>query len=145
MVLKVFCICVCVGNINIMRGSLSRYTSRLHLSRGGHQRIQCTGGQQRIQWAQKGLSIDLRGTSRGRSILSGFRETTSLIESPYSDGGSRRLITSLFLDRADKIHFHRPWHDPLFMQESTPEDVEKWLLSLLRSTNAEEKRNKSNS
>ena len=38
--------------------------------------------------------------------------------------------------------YQQPWHDPEFMQDSPPEDVEKWLLSLIQSTrrNAEQKR-----
>jgi len=43
------------------------------------------------------------------------------------------------------MQFQRPWHDPQFMNESTPEDVEKWLLSLVQSTNAKEKGNRSRS
>ena len=43
----------------------------------------------------------------------------------------QRPVTSLLFGRAKKDL--RPWHDPMFMNDSTPEEIEKWLLSLLQS------------
>ena len=48
------------------------------------------------------------------------RPVTSLLFSPYDDNEKRRK-------------FQRPWHDPMFMSDSSPEEVEAWLLSLLKS------------
>ena len=44
----------------------------------------------------------------------------------------QRTVTSLIFGRAKKDL--RPWHDPTFMNDSAPEEIEKWLLSLLQST-----------
>ena len=38
---------------------------------------------------------------------------------------------SLFFGRSSK--YKQPWHDPNFMADSTPEEVETWLLSLMQT------------
>ena len=52
----------------------------------------------------------------------------------------QRPVTSLLFGRTTKA-FQRPWHDPEFMQGSSPEELEEWLLALMQSTrqNADKK------
>ena len=46
-----------------------------------------------------------------------------------------RPVTSLLFGRGKNDEkYKRTWHDPTFMQDCTPEEVEKWLLSLLQSS-----------
>ncbi|KAL7545361.1 hypothetical protein ACHAWF_008710, partial [Thalassiosira exigua] len=45
----------------------------------------------------------------------------------------RRPVTSFLLGRSKKEHYQKPWHDPKFMQDSSADEVEKWLLSQIKS------------
>lgn len=82
-------------------------------------------------------SIGIATTQRAkRAVLDGGYGHRA---SPFAR--DRRLVTSLLFGRGNRRKFQRPWHDPTFMQDSAPAEVEKWLLSLMQSTrkNAEER------
>lgn len=48
----------------------------------------------------------------------------------------QRPVTSLVFGRPVQTtsSYHRPWHDPEFMDQSSPEQVENWFISLMKST-----------
>jgi len=47
----------------------------------------------------------------------------------------QRPVSSLVFGRpVQTISHQRPWHDPEFMDQSSPEDVENWFISLIKST-----------
>lgn len=68
-----------------------------------------------------------------------FKHWSPRTEYPPRRGNRRchlilqRPVTSLLFGRPTKA-FQRPWHDPRFMQGSSPEELEQWLLSLMQST-----------
>ena len=49
----------------------------------------------------------------------------------------QRQVTSLVFGRPVQTtisSYHRPWHDPKFMDQSSSEEVENWFISLMKST-----------
>lgn len=81
------------------------------------------------------------GQRRGYQVVS---DTTSkAIRLPFAivkiaAGGSTaksyRLASSKSVT-GKQTQYRKPWHDPSFMEKCSPETVEQWLVSLLKSTN----------